>query len=340
MPGYWNPLTDMPSLEGKVVVVTGGNAGIGLSTVKFLALGGARVYFTARSKDKADTARALLTSENPEIDDARLRWLPLDLADLASVSAAVDELKSKEDKVDILINNAGLCSASTQTVGPGWEWHMGVNHVGHFVFTNGVFPLLKNATTQPGADVRIITLSSNVNHAMLPSDYRFAFDSPSFLASPVPYYPWHWRHLLRRVFVVDMIRYSVSKVANLLFAQELQRRMDERGLPILSVSVHPGGVASEGTRDIGNAVFSLARAAAFLSTDRGAATSLFAATAGRVRENADAFRGRYLEPYGRVVTPNPVAEDARQVRGMWDNTTAEVNKHLLEMGMAPLRDWC
>ncbi|TQN65827.1 putative oxidoreductase, partial [Colletotrichum shisoi] len=342
MPGYWNPLTDMPSLEGKVVVVTGGkltvcSAGIGFSTVKFIALRGARVYFTARSKDKADRTRALLTSENPDIDNGRLRWLPLDLADLASVSAAVKELKSKESKVDILINNAGLCSASTQTVGPGWEWHMGVNHVGHFVFTNGVLPLLENATMQPGADVRIITLSSNVNHAMLPSNYQFTFDSPSFLASPVPYYPWHWRYLSRHAFVVDMIRYSVSKVANLLFAQELQRRMDERGLPILSISVHPGGVASEGTKGIGNSVFSLVRAAVFLSTDQGAVTSLFAATASEVHENADGFKGKYLEPYGKVATPNPVANDAKQVRGMWDNTTAEVNKHLSEIGLTPLQ---
>ncbi|OHX00073.1 daunorubicin c-13 ketoreductase [Colletotrichum incanum] len=339
MTNNWDPLTDMPLLKGKVVVVTGGNAGIGLSTVKFLALRGATVYFTARSKEKAEKARALLMSEYSKINKEQLNWLSLDLADLRTVDQAVKELESKAAKVDILINNAGLCSASTQTVGPGWEYHMGVNHVGHFVFTNRILPLLKKATMQPGADVRIITLSSNVNHAMLPSNYQFTFDSPSFLAQPVSYYPWHWRHLSRHIFVVDMIRYSVSKVANLLFAQELQRLMNEQALPILSISVHPGGVASDGTKNIGNSVFSLIRATAFLSTDQGAVTSLFAATAMEVRENSDKFKGKYLEPFGKVVTPNPVANETEKIRGMWDNTTTEVNKYLAEIGITPLQQW-
>ncbi|OHF01595.1 daunorubicin C-13 ketoreductase [Colletotrichum orchidophilum] len=338
MSSQWDPLTDMPNLDGKVVVVTGGNAGIGLSTVKYLALRGAKVYFTARSKDKADETRTVLTTENPAIEADNLHWLPLDLADLKSVASAVEELKSKETQVDILINNAGVASSTTETTGPGWEWHMGVNHVGHFVFTNGVLPLLKEATKQDGADVRIITLSSNVNYKMLPSNYGFTFDSASFLTKPVPYYPWHWRFLTNRIFVVDMIRYSVSKVANLLFAQELQRLLDEQGLPILSISVHPGGVASPGTKNIGNYFFSLVRSV-FLTVDQGAITSVFAATATKVRENADKYKGKYIEPFGKIVTPNPVAKDEKQVKGMWDHTTVEVNKYLSTLGLAPLQAW-
>ncbi|KAK1569854.1 daunorubicin C-13 ketoreductase [Colletotrichum navitas] len=334
MPNSWGqPLANMPPLQGKVAVVTGSNAGIGLSTVKFLALRG------LPTKDKADATRARLTSEYPEIDQDQLRWLSLDLADLKTVDAAVTELKSKEKKVDILINNAGAVSSTTDTLGPGWEYHMTVNHIGHFVFTNGILPLLKEATRQKGADVRIITLSSSVNYTFLPSNYRFTFDSPSFLKSPLSYYPWQWRYILRHFLFVDMIRYAVSKVANILFAQELQRLMDEQGLPILSISVHPGGVASEGNKDIGNSLFSLVRSTFFLSTDQGAATSLFAATAREVRENPEKFKGKYLEPFGEVVTPNPVFEDMEQVRGMWDNTTTEVNKYLTEIGLAPLKKW-
>ncbi|KAK1975184.1 daunorubicin C-13 ketoreductase [Colletotrichum cereale] len=339
MPKSWDPLAEMPLLQGKVVVVSGSNAGIGLSTVKFLALRGATVYFTTRTKEKADATRALLTSEYPEIDKDQLRWLPLDLGDLTTVDAAVKELKSKETKVDILINNAGVCSSTTETLGPGWEYHMAVNHIGHFVLTNGILPLLKEATRQEGADVRIITLSSSVNYVMLPSNFRFTFNSPSFLKSPVFDYPWQWQYISRHFFVVDMIRYSVSKVANILFAQELQRLMDEQNLPILSISVHPGGVASDGTKKIGNSVFLLLRAALFLSPDQGAATSLFAATAREVRENPDKFKGKYLEPFGEVATPNPVANDTELVRGMWDNTTTEVNQYLAEIGLAPLQQW-
>ncbi|KAJ0325593.1 hypothetical protein COL5a_007404 [Colletotrichum fioriniae] len=319
MPGKWDPLTDTPNLEGKVVVVTGGKyvvdpteESIGLSTVKYLALRGAKVYFTARSKAKAEETRTVLTAETPAINAANLHWLPLDLADLKSVASAVEELKSKETRVDILR---------------------------HFVFTNGVLPLLKEATKQPGADVRIITLSSNVNYAMLPSNYGFTFDSASFLTKPVPYYPWQWRYIVSRIFVVDMIRYAVSKVANLLFAQELQRLLDEQGLPILSISVHPGGVASPGSKDIGNSIFSLVRSAAFLTVDQGAITSVFAATAAEVRENADKYKGKYLEPFGKIVTPNPVAKDEKQVKGMWEHTTVEANKYLATLGLAPLQEW-
>ncbi|GKT42883.1 WW domain-containing oxidoreductase [Colletotrichum spaethianum] len=136
-----------------------------------------------------------------------------------------------------------------------------------------------------------------------------------------------------------MIRYSVSKVANLLFAQELQRLMDEQGLPILSISVHPGAVASDGSKEIGNLVFSLLRAAIVISTDQGAVTPLFAATASEVRETPDKFKGKYLEPFGKVVTPNIVANDMEQVRGMWQNTTTEVSKYLSEIGVAPLEQW-
>ncbi|KAK2046229.1 daunorubicin C-13 ketoreductase [Colletotrichum somersetense] len=339
MSNNWDPLADMPQLQGKVVVVTGGGGGIGTSTIKFLALRGATVYFTSRTKEKADEARARLTSEHPEIDEDQLRWLFLDFEALTSVYAAVKELKSKESKVDILINNAGGAFSTTQTVGPGWEYHMAVNHVGPFVFTNGILPLLKEATKQKGTDVRIITVSSNATYVMLPSNYPFAFNSPSLLKSPVPYYPMLWRYFFRRIFFVDMVRYGVSKVANLLFAQELQRLMDEQGLPILSISVHPGGVATEGTKTIGNLAFLFLRAAVFLSVDQGAATSLFAATAREVRENSEKFKGKYLEPFGKVVTPHPVAKDKEQVRGMWDYTTTEVNKYLTEIGLAPLQEW-
>ncbi|KAF6824881.1 short chain dehydrogenase [Colletotrichum musicola] len=344
MPAQWDPLHDTPSLAGKVAVVTGGNSphlsqGIGFATVKYLALRGAKVYFTARSKAKADHARERLRSTHPDINQDLLVWLPLDLSDLKTVRDAAEELASKEDKVDILINNAGVASASTETARPGWEWHMAVNHVGHFVFTNAILPLLKAAAKQPGADVRIVTLSSNVNHNMFPAGYKFTFNSSSFLTQPVPYYPLHWRLATKHMFVVDMIRYAASKVANMLFAQELQRLLDEQGLPILSISVHPGGVDSEGCRTIGGSFFSLLRSTVFLTSDQGAVTSLFAATAAEVHENAEKFKGRYLEPYGTIVTPHPVAQDKEQVRGMWDHTTTEVNKYFAEIGLSPLKEW-
>ncbi|KAK1848357.1 short chain dehydrogenase [Colletotrichum chrysophilum] len=339
MPDTWNPSIDMPDLQGKVVVVTGANSGIGLSSVKYLALHGARVYFTARTEDKAEQARQAIRISNPELDQDQVIWLPFDLSNLKSVRAAAEELKQKEKKVDILINNAGVCTASTETAGAGWEWHMAVCHVGHFVFTNSILPLLKNATKEKNSDVRIITLSSNVNYAMFPQNYKFVFDSSSFLKEPVPYYPLHWRLASRHIFKVDMIRYGAAKVANLLFAQELQRLMDEQGVPILSISVHPGGVDSDGCKEIGGSVFSLFRISSFLTVDQGTVTPLFAATAKTVRDNSQSFKGKYLEPFGEIVKPHPVSKDEKQIRGMWDNTTSEVNKYFADIGLSPLESW-
>jgi NAD(P)-dependent dehydrogenase (short-subunit alcohol dehydrogenase family) len=192
---------------------------------------------------------------------------------------------------------------------------------------------------QQDADVRIITLTSNANTVMIPPGYRFQFTSPSFLTKPVSYYPWQWRYLSRHIFIVDMIRYSLSKTANLLFAQELQRRMDEQQLPILSMGVHPGGVASDGAVAIGGWLFQVIARWTFLTIDQGAITSLFAATSKEVRKHSEKYKGQYLEPFGKVGVSHSVVHDKKQRMGLWSNTTSEVNKHLSKIGLPLLQDW-
>lgn len=213
------------------------------------------------------------------------------------------------------------------------------SHVGHFVFTNGIMPLLKHALTYENADVRVVTLSSRVARDFLPPNYDFHFDSPSFLTNPAPSYPWRWRYLNRHIFFVDMIRYGVAKAANMMFAQELQRLMDDQGLPIISTSVHPGGVATDSVTDIGNSVFGLLVRTTFITPDQGGVTSLFAATAKEVRNSPEKYKGGFLEPFGKVGTPHVVTKNEKQVRGLWDNTTVEANKYLVELGLAPLGSW-
>ena len=136
-----------------------------------------------------------------------------------------------------------------------------------------------------------------------------------------------------------MIRYAVSKVANAMFAQELQRRLDAEGLPIISIAVHPGGVATDGVMTIGNSVFRALVRKTFLSTDQGAVTTLFAATAPEIRSDPAKYGGKFLEPFGQLGIPHKVVEDRKQVEGMWGNTTKEVCIYLQKKGLEPLGDW-
>ncbi|KAK7416627.1 hypothetical protein QQX98_005098 [Neonectria punicea] len=335
----WNPHSDMPDMKGKVAVVTGGNAGIGLQTVKHLATKGAKVYFTARSEAKAAYTTDYILSKNTGVSESQLVWLNLDLGDMKSVMRAVEELKAKEQAIDILVNNAGILLKELETTDAGWEMVMAVCHIGHFAFTNGILPLLKKAASRPGSDMRIVTVSSSVTYAFFPPNYQFDFTSPAFLSGTLPYEPWQWRYLQKHFFTVDMIRYSMAKLANLLFAQELQRRLDEQGSSIISLSVHPGSVQSTSALDIFSGVMKPVMRRVMVTEDVGSFTLCFGATAKEVREKPDTFKGKYVEPVGEVKIAHIVANDMKQVQGLWDNTSKEVNKYLVKEGYAPLLNW-
>ncbi|KAF5632019.1 daunorubicin C-13 ketoreductase [Fusarium sp. NRRL 52700] len=158
----WNPSTDMPDLNGKVAVVTGGSSGIGLETVKFLARKGAKVYLTSRSEVIARQTRDKLTKDTG-IDARNVAYLVMDLYDPVSITRAVNELKRTETKVDILINNAAASTSSIMLVDGKYEQHMVANHIGPFILTNRLLPLLKTAAKEPDADVRIVNLSSTAS---------------------------------------------------------------------------------------------------------------------------------------------------------------------------------
>lgn len=136
-----------------------------------------------------------------------------------------------------------------------------------------------------------------------------------------------------------MIRYSVAKTANMMFAQKLQQMMDSQGIPILSIGVHPGAVASDGVKTIGTGLFNRVINMSFVTTDQGALNSLFAATAKEVRATPEKYKGRYLEPVGQVVEPHVVTKDHEQVEGLWENTTIAVNKYLAKIHLPVLQNW-
>lgn len=203
--------TQLPDLDGTVVLVTGGNSGLGLETVRAVAAAGAHVVVTARSEAKATTAIREVTRTVPR---ASLEPLLLDLADLGSVRRAADAVASGHDRLDVLVANAGVMMTPHRTTTDGFELQLGTNHLGHFAFVGRLLPLL---LATPGA--RVVTVSSGAHHSG-----RIVLDDLMFE---------------RRLYTPE-IAYAQSKLANLSFAMELQRRLEMVRADAISVAAHPG----------------------------------------------------------------------------------------------------
>ncbi|HUY85792.1 MAG TPA: oxidoreductase [Acidimicrobiales bacterium] len=209
MAAKWT-IQDIPDLSGRTAVVTGSNSGIGLEIARILASNGARVLMACRSKDKAEAAASGIRDR---ITKGSVEFVSLDLASLASIDAASSSLCANESSLDLLVNNAGLMALDLAFTEDGFEMQFGVNHLGHFAFTAGLMPLL---LATPGS--RIVTMSSQGHRAG-----RMNLDDPMYQKRT--YRRW--------------MAYSQSKLANLLFALELQRRLGSNS-PTQSLAAHPG----------------------------------------------------------------------------------------------------
>lgn len=211
--------SDVPAQDGKTVFITGANTGIGFDTARVLALRGARVLIGCRSEEKAVAALEKISALSSDVD---VDWVPLDLASLASVKAAADKVMT-EPRLDALVNNAGVMMPPKQLTEDGFELQFGVNHLGHFALTGHLLPKLKD---QAGA--RIVNVSS-LAHRSGKIDYHDIHATKSYSR---------------------MARYGMSKMANVLFTFELQRKLEAAGAPAISVACHPGGSATELGRHI------------------------------------------------------------------------------------------
>lgn len=281
---------DIPVLDGKVVLVTGANAGLGLAASKALARKGARVLLACRNPQKAaDAAAEVRAVATGEVD-----VVPLDLASLASVAEAAALVRASESRLDLLINNAGLMATDELKTEDGFEMQLGVNHLGHFALTAGLAPLVLDT---PGS--RIVSMSSFGHRPG-----RMHFDDLFFE-----------RHRYNR-----WISYFQSKLANILFTSELSRRLSEAGADTMALSAHPGGthtdLGAEG-HGVTNAVM---KPLMFLgqSTDQGALPILRAAT------DPQAKSGQYYGPrflmLGHPVleTPSRHARNPDAARRLWE----------------------
>src|ERR1700729_366368 len=233
--------------RGLTFLVTGGNTGIGLSTATELARRGGRVYIGCRSMAAGEAAVATIKSAS----DSRDVWLlPLDLSSLTSVRACAAAFLARGEPLHVLVNNAGLGGQRGLTV-DGFELHFGVNHLGHYALTL----LLLDRLTASGPDARIVNVSSAAHYGAPGID----FDA-----------------LRRRTASFTGQReYAVSKLCNVLFTQELTRRLDGSG--VSAHALHPGVVASDIWRRVPRLVRPLITAR-MLTTEQGAVTSLYCAT--------------------------------------------------------------
>ncbi|WP_329137778.1 oxidoreductase [Streptomyces sp. NBC_01476] len=204
----------IPDLGGRLAVITGGNTGLGLATARELARAGADVVLAVRSTGRGAAAAADIRQAAPR---SRVDVHRLDLADLGSVGDFADRFLDEYPALDLLINNAGVMATSRQTTADGFELQFGVNHLGHFALTGRLLPALAAATA-----ARVVTVSSAL-HAVGRLDFR---DLQSRR---------HYRRLRA---------YGTSKLANLLFTGELDRRAQAAGLALRAYAVNPGYAAT------------------------------------------------------------------------------------------------
>ncbi|PWY83452.1 short-chain dehydrogenase/reductase family protein [Aspergillus heteromorphus CBS 117.55] len=299
--GYsFKPERDIEDLSGKVILVTGGNTGLGKETILQLARHNpARIYLAARSATKAQDAITSIREQFPSVD---LRHIPLDLSSFQSIRAAAEKFTADSDRLDILILNAGIMNTPAAVTEEGFEIQFGTNHIGHFLLTKLLLPTLqKTVASSPASDVRVVTLSS-VAHIGAPSFE--AMTSTSAL-------------LANRTFT----RYSASKAANILFASELARRHPE----ILSVSVHPGSVVS----DLWNYTSNMSTMSKYStgvimqfsrSIRTGAMNQLWAAGVNR----GLLTNGAYYVPIGVHAADNPLAKNAGMAKRLWEWTEQQI----------------
>ncbi|QRV78157.1 short chain dehydrogenase [Ceratobasidium sp. AG-Ba] len=304
-----------PDLSGKVLMVTGANRGIGFETAKQLYKLGGRVYLGARSETNALEAIARIRSEVKDGRGGELKWFPLDLGTISRARESAEGFLAMEDRLDVLVNNACLGDAAFDVNEDGIETMFATNHVGHFVLTTTLLPLMKKTTELAGADVRIVNVASTV-HNLWGKNVRVSFTEPSDLSKPFPpKKPDTWSHILTR--------YSRTKLANILFTRELQRRLDEQGSDIISISLHPGYVATEAAKEstakmpILGVISSLLVKLFFIDEAGGARNSVYAASNPVVRTESMRFKGQFLTPVGKITAPAPIAQDKQLANDLW-----------------------
>ena len=287
---HWTT-ADIPDQSDRVAVVTGANSGLGYRVALGLAAAGAEVVLACRNEGKAESAMSSIRALAPA---ARVSFIPLDLADLASVSTFATSFCSTHDTLDLLINNAGLMAVEESRTVDGFETQLGVNHLGHFALTAHLLPLI---TSTPGS--RVASMSSLAH-------WPGRLDLDDLMFDRRHYGRWE--------------AYGQSKLANLLFILELQRRLSESGSGAIAVAAHPGVATTNLGSEyaLTNLLMRVTRPFNSGSVASGALPMLRAATDPAVVGGQ--FYGPRWAFYGHPVVeiPSQRARDEVVARALWD----------------------
>jgi NAD(P)-dependent dehydrogenase (short-subunit alcohol dehydrogenase family) len=278
---------NIPDQAGRTAVITGANTGLGYETAVALAAKGAQVVLAVRNLDKGNDAAARIKATHP---NAAVEVQKLDLSSLESVRAAAADLRSRHDTIDLLINNAGVMMTPKSTTADGFELQFGTNHLGHFAFTG---LLLDRVLAAPGS--RVVTVSS-MGHRFGRIDFDDLQSDKSYSRTGA---------------------YGRSKLANLLFTYELQRRL--AGTKTIAVAAHPGSSSSELGRNVPALVQLAFKPLTLQGADMGALPTLRAAT------DPSTLGGQYYGPdgfvemrgYPKVVASNDSSHDTDAQRRLW-----------------------
>ena len=281
-------LDQVGSQSGRTAIVTGANTGIGLETARALAAKGAHVVLACRSEARGRTALDTLRADIP---GASLTLRLLDLSDLEQVRGFVDSFRADHERLDLLINNAGVMVPPESRTTQGFELQFGVNHLGHFALTMGLLPLLEGT---PGA--RVVTVSSAAHRRG-----EMVFDDLDF----------------ERRDYRPMVAYGQSKLANLLFTSELHRRLVASGSDVLSVAAHPGWTGTDLQRHSG--VFQFLNRFFAMQPPEGALPTLRAALDPAVEGDEYFGPSGFMEMRGTPVRVGrtPAAKDVAAAQRLW-----------------------
>ncbi|TIC99475.1 putative oxidoreductase [Colletotrichum higginsianum] len=300
----FEPESDIPDLAGKVIVITGANAGLGRQCVlEFSRHNPAQIWLAARNLDKATAAADEIRQHVP---NAPIRLLELDLTSFESVKRAAQQLLSQADRLDILMLNAGIMATPPGLTKEGYEVQFGTNHMGHALFAKLLLPLLdRTAKSNPDSDVRVISLSSHGHTYAAKGGLKY--DTLKTDADALGSYG----------------RYTQSKLANVLWARHMAKEY-----PLFTVaSVHPGVVSTNlvaGTTGSPKALqYLMGFANRWLvnSVEKGAKNQLW------VSVSKDVETGQYYEPVGVGGQASKEGQDDVLAKGLWDWTEKELRSH-------------
>ncbi|KAF2103769.1 short-chain dehydrogenase [Rhizodiscina lignyota] len=299
----FDPDEDIPDLSGKVVLVTGGNAGLGYQTIKYLLKSNAHIFMISRSAQKSADAIAALKKVSP---NANITFLQADLTSLASVQNAAKEFLSRSKRLDILMANAGIMNVPAALTTDGYEIQFGTNHMGHALLMKLLLPTMLETAKEPGADVRIVSLTSTGFRGASSIDYQKV---KTKMASSIPGYGY--------------MGYAQSKLANILYVKELGRRFPE----ITSVVVHPGVVTTDLVNSKGwfeKKFIEVMNLGHLLTPEEGAVNQTWAAVGrGEIKPKS----GEYYLPVGIVGKPTKASSNAEMAKKLWEWTDDELKQY-------------